>query len=78
MKRSKPFMGSGPEVEEPEGEIKVCATAPQDDLCKYIEQLEEEKAELTAQLQQVNLAFAAHLSDCQGGDEEEPQGKRCL
>ena len=65
-------MGSGPEVEEPTIEAHV----------EFLEaQVQNQKTlidELVAKLQQVNLAFAAHLGECQGVGEEEPRDKRCL
>ncbi len=71
--RSKPYMGSGPEVEEDEEQAAHAA------FCRQIAfhadeviRLTAENAELTAKLQQVNLAFAAHLARC-NPDEGEPE-----
>ncbi len=104
MKRSKPFMGSGPEVEEPESagsslspfvenyiteqakihqlpdrpnETEQLRSALNAVVSDYNE-LKEKHEQVLNKLQQVNMAFAAHLSECQGQDEEEPREKRCL
>ncbi len=89
MRRSKPYMGSGPEVEEPE-------FYESGDRIEWLQNriLELEGAEaayhaqarnqefqitdLTNKLVQVTTAFAAHLSECQGQDEKEPREKGCL
>ena len=75
--RTKPYM-SGPEDQPDEGPCAFPDSEHEPNLETQLELLRHQNANLVQQLQQVNLAFAAHLSECQGQEESEPRKKRCL
>ncbi len=76
----------GAEIDEPEErDAEMVTMNAYKNICDSLREAMAERDEMRKELQEVNLAFsqlnrdfAVHMAECQGSDEEDRQGKRCL